>query len=152
MGRLTSLDLPGLPGRAALMALAAAGALAIDFASKQIAVAAEPSTLLFHVSDRDTFGLGTSMILLAAAGSLLACVLPVRVVALGAGAALGGALGNLASRHWWSDLGGSPDFIRFADGSTGNVADLCIAAGATTMLLGSIAWLAWTVVAARRAG
>ena len=28
------------------------------------------------------------------------------------------------------DLGGSPDFIRFTDGSTGNVADLSIAAGA----------------------
>ena len=125
-------------------------ALAVDFASKGIAVAVEPQTLLFNVSERDVFGLGAGAIVLAGLGSLLMCVLPLRLIALGAGVALGGALGNLASRHWWEHRGGSPDFIPFADGSTGNVADLFIAFGAFTMLLATVAWLVSTLVVARR--
>jgi lipoprotein signal peptidase len=132
------------------MAATAVIALAVDFASKEVAVALDVETLLFHVSDRDVFGLGASAILLAAASSLLVCVLPLRVIALGAGAALGGALGNLTSRHWWEQRGGSPDFIPFADGSTGNPADLFIAVGAFTMLFGIVAWLVSILIAARR--
>src|SRR5688572_7122110 len=110
MSRFATLDLPGFPYRAFLMAAAALVALAVDFASKEVVVALEPSTLLFHVSERDAYGLGAGAILLAAFGSLLMCVLPLRPIAIGAGAALGGALGNLASRHWWGHRGGSPDF------------------------------------------
>ena len=151
MSRFATLDLPGFPYRASLMAAAAVMALAVDFVSKEIVVALDLETLLFHVSDRDVFGLGASAILVAAASSLLVCVLPLRVIAVGAGVALGGALGNLTSRHWWEQRGGSPDFIPFADGSTGNIADLCIALGAFTMLFGSVAWLVSTLISARRA-
>ena len=132
------------------MAVAALGALAVDFASKKVAVAVDPQTLLFNVSERDVFGLGTGAILLAGLCSVLMCVLPLRLIAVGAGIALGGALGNLASRYWWEHQGGSPDFIPFADGSTGNVADLFIAFGALTMLFATVAWLAWTLVLAGR--
>jgi lipoprotein signal peptidase len=132
------------------MAVVALGALAVDFASKKVAVAVDPQTLLFNVSDRDVFGLGSGAILLTGLASLLMCLLPLRLIALGAGIALGGALGNLASRYWWEHRGGSPDFIPFADGSTGNVADLFIAFGALTMLLATVGWLVWTVVLAMR--
>jgi Signal peptidase (SPase) II len=151
MSRLSTLDLPGFPYRASLMAIAAVVALAIDFVSKEIVVALQLNTLLFHVSDRDVFGLGASAILLAASSSLLVCVLPLRVTSLGAGVALGGALGNLTSRHWWDERGGSPDFIPFADGSTGNIADLFIALGAFTMLFGIVAWLVSILIALQRA-
>ncbi len=152
MSRFATLDLPGVPHRVSLMAAAAFVALFVDFVSKELVVALQLETLLYHVSDRDAFGLGTSAILLAGLGSLLMCVLPLRVIALGAGVALGGALGNLTSRHWWGAHGGSPDFIPFADGSTGNVADLFIVLGAVTMLFGTIAWLASTLLAPRRRG
>jgi hypothetical protein len=132
------------------MAAAALAALAVDFTTKSVAVALEAEPLIFHVSDRAPFGLGGSLILVAASTSLLACVVPARLVAIGAGVALGGALGNLASREWWSERGGSPNFIRFADGSTGNVGDLFIFAGLGTMLFGTLAWLGWTVFAQRR--
>ena len=92
---------------------------------------------------------GGTLILVAAATSLLACVVPARIVAVGAGVALGGGLGNLTSRYWWDARGGSPDFIPFGDGSTGNVADLFIGVGLGTMLIGTVAWLGWTI--ARRA-
>lgn len=151
VSRFATLDLPGFPYRASLMATAAVVALAVDFVSKEIVVALDLETLLFNVSDRDVFGLGASAILLAAVSSLLVCVLPLRVIALGAGVALGGALGNLTSRHWWDERGGSPDFIPFADGSTGNIADLFIAFGAFTMLFGTIAWLVSILLAQRRA-
>ena len=151
MSRFATLDLPGFPSRASLMATAAVMALVVDFVSKEIVVALDPQTLLFHVSDRDVYGLGTGAILVAALSSLLVCVLPLRVIAVGAGVALGGAVGNLTSRHWWGQRGGSPDFIPFADGSTGNVADLFIALGALTMLFGAVAWLVATLVAPRRA-
>jgi hypothetical protein len=150
VSRFATLDLPGFPYRASLMAAAAVVALAVDFASKEIVVALEPRTLLFHVSERDAFGLGASAILLAGLCSLVMCVLPLRLIAIGAGIALGGALGNLASRYWWEHRGGSPDFIPFADGSTGNVADLFIAFGAFTMLFATVAWLVSTLVVARR--
>ena len=150
MSRFATLDLPGFPYRAALMGSAAVLALAIDFVSKEIVVALDPHTLLFNVSDRDAFGLGAGAILLAASSSLLVCLLPLRVIAIGGGVALGGALGNLTSRHWWEHHGGSPDFIPFADGSTGNVADLFIALGAVTMLVGIVAWLVSVLVAPRR--
>jgi hypothetical protein len=152
VSRFATLDLPGFPYRASLMAAAALVALAVDFASKEVAVALEPRTLLFHVSERDVFGLGAGAILLACLSSLLMCVLPLRLIAVGAGVALGGALGNLASRHWWEHRGGSPDFIPFSDGSTGNVADLFIAFGALTMLFATVAWLAWNLVLAGRRG
>ena len=47
-------------------------------------------------------------------------------------------------------FGGSPDFIPFTDGSTGNLADISIAAGAMFMVLSTIAWLAWTAFAPAR--
>jgi hypothetical protein len=150
VSRFATLDLPGFPYRASLMAAVAVTALAVDFVSKEIVVALDLQTLLFNVSDRNVFGLGASAILVAAASSLLMCVLPLRVVAVGAGVALGGALGNLTSRHWWEQRGGSPDFIPFADGSTGNIADLFIAFGAFTMLFGIVAWLVSILIASRR--
>ena len=64
------------------------------------------------------------------------------MVVLGAGAALGGAVGNLVSREWWSARRFA-DFIRFGDGSTGNVADLFIAVGIAAMLIGIAVWLAF---------
>ena len=150
MSRLETLALERFPQRALIMAAAALAAFLLDFASKELAVALEPDTLLFHVSDRDPFGLGAALILVVGAMSLLACVVPSRIVAIGAGAALGGARGDRMSREWWSSHGGSPDFIRFGDGSTGNVADLFIAFGVGTMLLGIAAWLVWTVLARGR--
>ena len=127
------------------MASAALAAFALDFFTKTIAVALAPNTLLFNVSNLTPFGLGASLILVAAATSLMACVLPPRVVAVGAGVALGGSLGNLVSRSWWSHRGGSPDFIRLPDGSTANVADFFIAIGLATTLVGIIVWLGWTI-------
>jgi lipoprotein signal peptidase len=149
MQRLPTLDLSGVPSRVVLMALAAALALCVDWTTKHVVVRLEPGTLLFNVSERASSGLGNGLILVAVAGSLLACVLPLRAVAVGAGLALGGALGNLTSRHWWSSLGGSPDFIPFADGSVGNLADVFIACGVATMLAASAAWLLWQTFAAR---
>jgi hypothetical protein len=133
------------------MATAAVGALVVDFVSKAVVVAVQPSGLLFNVSMRSPLGLGESLIFVFAACSLLACVLPSRVVALGAGVAFGGALGNLTSRHWWGARGGSPDFIRFADGSVGNLADIFIFVGGLVMAVGALLWLGWTVVGAHRA-
>ena len=132
------------------MAAAASAAFAADFVTKEVAVALEPRTLLFHESEMAPFGLGMSLILVAAATSVLACVVPARLIAVGAGVALGGALGNLTSRHWWSARGGSPDFIPFSDGSTGNVADLFIMLGASTMVIGTVVWLSWIVATSRR--
>jgi hypothetical protein len=149
MTRLATLELDEFPQRVSLMMLAAVSALFVDFVSKTVAVAVWPDALLFNVSDRALFGPGAGVIVISALSSLLACVLPVRLVAVGAGLALGGSVGNLASRHWWGELGGSPDFIRFSDGSTGNLADLSIAAGALFMLLSIVAWLVWTTFAAR---
>ena len=143
MDRLATLELADFPQRVSVMVLAAFSAVFVDLVSKTIVVELWPDVLLFNVSDRMPFGLAAG-ILLAAACSVLACVLPVRLVAVGAGLALGGAVGNLSSRHWWGELGGSPDFIRFSDGSTGNLADLSIMAGAMFMLISIVAWLAWT--------
>ena len=145
MSRFATLELERFPSRALVMAMAALAAFAVDFVTKEVAVALEPASLLFNVSDRTPFGLGGTLILVAASTSLLACVVPARIVAVGAGVALGGGLGNLTSRHWWNARGGSPDFIPFGDGSTGNVADLFIALGLGTILIGSIAWLGCTV-------
>jgi hypothetical protein len=144
VSRFATLELDDFRVRVSLMTLAAFSALLVDFVSKTIAVATWPDALLFNVSEQTPFGLGAELIVVVALCSLLACVLPVRLVAVGAGLAFGGSLGNLTSRHWWSELGGSPDFIRFADGSTGNVADISIAAGTGFMLLSTIAWLFWT--------
>ena len=144
MSRFATLELDSFWWRASLMTLAACSALLVDLISKTVAVAIWPDALLFNVSEGSFLGPGAGVIVIAALCSLLACVLPVRLVAVGAGLALGGSLGNLTSRHWWSDLGGSPDFIRFSDGTTGNVADLAIAAGAGFMLLSTIVWLFWT--------
>jgi lipoprotein signal peptidase len=150
VSHLETLELRRFPNRALLMAAAALAAFSVDFVTKNLAVALEPDSLLFHVSDSAPFGLGSSLILVAAATSLLACVVPARLVALGAGVALGGGVGNLASRRWWSERGGSPDFIRFGDGSTGNIADLSIAAGLGTMLIGIAIWLVLTATMHRR--
>jgi lipoprotein signal peptidase len=144
VSRFATLELERFPQRVWLMVLAALSALLLDIVSKTIAVEIWPDALLFNVSDRSLFGLGAGVIVIAGLSSVLACVLPVRLVAVGAGLALGGSLGNLTSRHRWSELGGSPDFIRFSDGSTGNIADLSIAAGAGFMLLSTAAWLVWT--------
>jgi lipoprotein signal peptidase len=142
---LDTLKLERFPHRAFLMTSAALVAFALDFFTKTIAVAAAPRTLLFHVSSQEPFGLGASLIFVAAATSLMACVLPPRPVSVGAGVALGGGLGNLVSRSWWSERGGSPDFIPLADGSTANVADFFIAIGLATTLVGSVVWLGWTI-------
>jgi hypothetical protein len=150
VSRFATLELDDFPQRVTLMVLATLSALFVDLVSKTIAVAVWPDALLFNVSDRSLFGPGAGVIVISALSSLLACVLPVRLVAVGAGLALGGSVGNLTSRYWWGELGGSPDFIRFSDGSTGNLADLSIAAGALFMLLSTVAWLAWTTFAARR--
>jgi hypothetical protein len=150
LGRFATLELQTYPRRVVTMGAVALGALAFDLLTKHVAVAVEPGTLLFNVSDRAPFELGWGLIFVVAACSLLACVLPVRVVAVGAGLALGGALGNLISRRLWADRGGSPDFIRFSDGSTGNVADLLIVTGGAAMLLGALVWLGRTLAADRR--
>ncbi len=145
MSRFATLELERFPNRALVMAAAACFTFALDFATKEVVVALEPASLLFNVSDRAPFGLGWTLIVVAASTSLLACVVPARIVALGAGVALGGALGNLTSRYWWDARGGSPDFIPFGDGSTGNVADLFIGLGLGVMLIGTVAWLGWTI-------
>jgi hypothetical protein len=150
MSRLETLELERFPNRAVLMAAAAFTAFAVDFVAKVVAVALHPGSLLFNVSDRDPFGLKGPLIFVLVLTSLLACVLPARLVGIGAGVALGGAVGNLASRYWWSARGGSPDFIPFGDGSTGNVADLLIALGAMTMLIASIVWLGWAIATRHR--
>jgi ABC-type enterobactin transport system permease subunit len=141
-----TLKLDSYLQRALLMGAAAFAALIIDFGTKHALVALEPQTLLFNVSDRSPFGLGSSLIFVLVACTLGACVLPARFIALAAGVALGGALGNLTSRYWWSDRGGSPDFIRFGDGSTGNVADLFIFFGGLATFFGALVWLIWTIL------
>ena len=152
MDRFPTLALTRYPQRAALMVAAAAAALALDFASKEIAVAVRPSTLVFNIGWR--IGLSTtdaSLIFVAAACSLLACILPARAISFSAGLALGGALGNLTSRpRWWESRGGTPDFIPFGDGSTGNVGDVFIAVGVSGMLAGVIAWLLVKLLEDRR--
>ena len=50
MSRLATLELERFPSRALLMASAALAALAVDFTTKELAVALDPSTLLFNVS------------------------------------------------------------------------------------------------------
>jgi len=115
--RLATLELVSYRRRAMLMAGAAGAALLVDLVSKVVAVAAAPQTLLFNVFTDSRLGLGTGAILVVAACSLLACVLPARTVAVGAGVALGGATGNLASRYLWADRGGSPDFIQIGRAS-----------------------------------
>jgi len=142
VGRLATLELDRYPRRALVMAAAAVAALTFDVATKAVAVAIEPETLIFNPVHRSFAGLETGLIAVVAACSLLACVLPARVVALGAGAAFGGAVGNLASRHVWEASGGTPDFIRFVDGSTGNFADLFIVTGGLAMALGALLWAA----------
>jgi hypothetical protein len=129
------------------MAGATGLAALIDFLSKELAVAVEPDALLFNVLGTFTSA-PASLVLVPAACSFLACVLPARAAAVGAGLALGGALGNLASRpRWWDTHGGTPDFIPFGDGTTGNVADLFIVGGIVTMLAGVLVWLAAGVLA-----
>ena len=149
MSNFETLKLQRFPHRAMMMVAAGLAAFSVDFVVKEIAVALEPRTLIFHVSELTPFGLGASLIFVAAATSLLACVVPVRLVAIGAGVALGGGLGNLASRHWWSVRGGTPDFIPLADGSIANLADLFIVLGVGTMLIGPVVWLGWTIATTR---
>jgi hypothetical protein len=150
--RFETFELGWYGRRAVLMAAAALTALALDLCSKAVAVAYGPSTLLFNVNDRSPFGLDEGLIVVLLACSLLVCVLPVRIVAVSAGVAFGGAVGNLTSRWWWASDGGSPDFIPFADGSTGNVADILVFVGALAMLLGALLWVAATALHRRRAG
>ena len=149
MSRFATFELDHFGRRVTLMVAAALSVLLVDFVSKTVAVELSPDALLFNVSDRMPFGLAAGLVIVGAS-SLLACVLPIRLVAVGAGLALGGSLANLASRHWWADFGGAPDFIRFADGSTGNVADLSIVAGILFMSLSSVTWLAVTTFATAR--
>jgi lipoprotein signal peptidase len=144
--RFPTLELAWYPRRVLLMALASLVVLVVDLASKAAVVALEPSALLFNVSQRSPFGLGDDLIVVLVGISLAACVLPTRAVALGAGLALGGALGNVTSRHWWASRGGSPDFIPFADGSSGNLADIVIVVGG---LLAVGAAVTWTLLRAR---
>jgi lipoprotein signal peptidase len=149
VNRFATFELHRFRRRVTLMLVVAASAIVVDLVTKTAAVELWPSTLLFNVSDRMPYGLAGGLAI-AAATSVLMCVLPVRLVAVGAGLALGGSLANVASRQWWGELGGTPDFIRFSDGSTGNLADLSIAAGALFMLLSTIAWLAMTTFAPAR--
>jgi hypothetical protein len=151
MNAFATLDLDAYGRRVSIMAIATLSAFVIDFAAKTVAVALDPRTLLFNVSTHAPLGFRTSLVLVIA-GSLAACVLPTRLVAIGAGVALGGALGNVASRHLWAEQGGSPDFIPFADGSTGNVADIFIFTGGIAMLLGAFVWFGVTAFESRRAG
>ena len=151
MARLPTLALADYPQRATLMAAAAFAALVVDFVSKEIAVALNPDVVLFNWVSAAFFSPDASRIVVAAGSSLLACVLPVRAVAAGAGVALGGALGNLASRaRWWDEYGGTPDFIPFGDGSIGNVADIFIVAGSAAMLIGVLGWLTSRLLDERR--
>ena len=151
VNRFAALELGDYPRRAAVMAAAACAVLVVDFASKEAVVALSPDVLFFNYVGALTSSADASLILVAAACSLLACVLPERAVVLGAGVALGGALGNLASRpRWWGTYGGTPDFIPFADGSTGNLADIFILIGSAAMLLGVVGFLGWKLVGERR--
>src|SRR5689334_10160094 len=134
--RFVTFDLPSYPRRASVLLAATLLAVCSDFAAKSVAVGLSPSTLLFHTSTHSAFAHSAMWILILGGCSLLACVLPSRVIAIGAGVALGGAIGNLASRYLWASQGGSPDFIPFGDGSIGNLADLSIMVGAAVMLLG----------------
>jgi lipoprotein signal peptidase len=131
------------------MLVATALAFCVDFAAKTVAVGISPSSLLFHTSTRSAFGQSSAAIVLLAGCSLLACVLPSTVIAVGAGVALGGAIGNLTSRYLWASQGGSPDLIPFGDGSTGNLADISIMVGAALMLLGAFVWLGRALVTRR---
>jgi signal peptidase (SPase) II len=149
MNAFATLDLDAYWRRVALMTTAMLLAFGIDFAAKTVAVALDPQTLLFNISSNALLGVHASLVLVVA-GSLAACVLPTRVVAIGAGVALGGALGNVASRELWAEQGGSPDFIPFADGSTGNVADIFIFTGGIAMLLGAFLWFGFTALESRR--
>jgi hypothetical protein len=116
VGRFETLELAGYPRRVLLMAAAALAVLAVDLASKVVAVAVGPHTLLFNVSHRSPLGLGQSAIVVFVAISLAACVIPSRTVALGAGIALGAALGNLTSRQSGPAAAGAPTSSRSATG------------------------------------
>ena len=134
-------ELERFRARASLMLLAAGGAALIDFASKEIAVAVAPAAVYFNPF-QDPIWAGERVLFAAVvACSFLACVFPARLVAVGAGAAFGGAVGNLASRiRWWPEFGGTPDFIPMGANSIGNVADVFIFVGAWTMVLATVAW------------
>jgi hypothetical protein len=145
VSRFASFELDRYPRRTIVMVTAAFAAFALDVSSKVVVVAVEPDTLVFNGTHRTFAGLSTGLIAVVAACSLLACVLPARVVAIGAGVAFGGSTANLLSRHFWDGSGGTPDFIRFVDGSTGNVADLFIVSGGLAMALGAVLWFAVTL-------
>ena len=135
--RFETLELERFPRRALFMAAAALAAFSVDFVSKHIAVSLEPDTLLFHVSDRDPFGVGAALILVVATMSLLASVVPARIVVLGAGAALGGAVGNLIDRI---RMGEVVDFLDFKliNYPIFNVADAAIVIGVALFILDMI--------------
>jgi lipoprotein signal peptidase len=143
--RFGTFNLASYPHRAFVMLAAMALVFCVDFAAKSVAIGVSPSTLLFHTSTHAAFGQTGRALLVLAWCSLLACVLPSTVIAVGAGVALGGAVGNLASRYLWARQGGSPDFIPFGDGSTGNLADVSIMVGGAVMVLGSVVWLVRTL-------
>ena len=107
----------------------------VDLVSKTVAVELWPDALLFNVSDRMPFGLAAGLVHRGVRARCSRACCRSGSSRSAPGLALGGSLGNLGSRHWWGELGGTPDFIRFADGSTGNLADLSIAAGAMFMVL-----------------
>src|SRR3954462_5754070 len=102
MGSLATLELGAYRQRVNLMAAAALVAIVVDFFSKTTAIALMPDGLLYNVSTSAPLDLGSSLILVAGLSSLLACVLPTRAVAIEAGVALGGAVGNLTSRYLWA--------------------------------------------------
>ena len=133
--------------RASLMLFAAAAAAIVDFATKEIAVAAAPQSVLFNPF-QDPILAGERVLFTAVvACSFLACVFPARLVAIGAGAAFGGAIGNLASRiRWWPEFGGTSDFIPMGGDYVGNVADVFIFVGAWTMVLATVVWALVRVV------
>ena len=134
-------ELKRFGARVSLMLAAAGAAAIVDFASKEIVVATVPSSVFFNPFQDP--GWASERVLFAAvvACSFLACVFPARLAAVGAGAAFGGAVGNLASRvQWWPEFGGTPDFIPMGENSIGNVADVFIFVGAWTMVFATVAW------------
>ena len=63
MSNLETLELRRFPNRALLMATAALAAFSVDFVTKNLAVALEPDSLLFHVSDRAPLDFGSFILL-----------------------------------------------------------------------------------------
>lgn len=117
--------LPGLPRRLRLLTLAFLAVLVLDLASKWYALRYLPA-----VPDPDWPNL--HLLPLLGFASMLGLLLPSPLAALGVGAALGGAAGNLTSLAVWR---GAPNFVPLPGGWLCNFADLEIDAGAILLVL-----------------